>query len=130
MQGGIWLFTAPESYLGDKREFYGATLKFSLFQDSKISRQFASDDIILANGNDQITYIHQKDDYPWKEWTHYEVKISADSGWFKGGYKSNVAATEDDIKAILSNLTQFSIRGEFETGPDTGALDQVIITKK
>lgn len=130
VQGGVWYFTAPDTYLGNKNEFYGATLKFSLLQDSKMSRQFVSDDIIFKNGNDQITYVHDKKDYPGKEWTDYSVKISADNGWFKGGYNSKVMATEADIKAILSNITQFSIRGEFETGPDTGALDNVIITKK
>lgn len=103
---------------------YGTTLKFSLLQDSKMSRQFGSDDIIFKNGNDQIIYTHDPTKYRGKEWTHYNIKINADHGWFKGGYKSN------DIKAILSNITQFSIRGEFETGPDTGALDNVIISRK
>lgn len=130
VQGGVWYFTAPETYHGNQSEFYGATLKFSLFQDSKISNQFASDDIIFKNGNDQITFVYDKEDYPGNEWTDYEVKISTDNNWLKGGYKSNVPATEEEIKAILSNITQFSIRGEFETGPDTGALDNVIITKK
>ena len=130
VQGGVWYFTAPDTYNGNKVEFYGATLKFSLLQDSKMSRQFASDDIIFKNGNDQITYVHDKKEYPGEDWTDYNVKISTDHGWFKGGYTSKVLATEADIKAILSNITQFSIRGEFETGPDTGALDHVVITKK
>lgn len=130
VQGGVWYFTAPDTYNGDKNEFYGATLRYSLFQKSKMSRQFVSDDIILKNGNDQITYIFDKTEYPGKNWTDYEVKISADQGWFKGGYTSKVQATEAEIKAVLSNITQFSIRGEFETGPDTGALDNVIISKK
>ncbi|MGV8814998.1 MAG: laminin B domain-containing protein [Gelidibacter sp.] len=130
VQGGVWYFTAPDTYLGNKNEFYGATLRFSLLQESKMSRQFVSDDIIFQNGNNQITYIFDKENYPGKNWTEYEVKISADQGWFKGGYNSKVQATEAEIKAILSNITQFSIRGEFETGPDTGALDHVIISKK
>ena len=95
-----------------------------------MSRQFESDDIIFKNGNDQITYVYDKKEYPDKEWTDYTVKISTDHGWFKGGYTSKVMATESDIKAVLSNITQFSIRGEFETGPDTGALDNVIISRK
>ena len=130
VQGGVWYFTAPDSYLGNKSEFYGATLRFSLLQESRMSRQFESDDIIFKNGNDQITYVYDKKEYPDKEWTDYTVKISTDHGWFKGGYTSKVMATESDIKAVLSNITQFSIRGEFETGPDTGALDNVKISRK
>ena len=130
VQGGVWYFTAPKTYNGNKSEFYGATLKFSLLQESRMSKQFLSDDIVIKNGNDQISYIYDKKDFPSKKWTNYSVKISAEQGWFKGGYTSNVQATETDIKAILSNITQFSIRGEFETGPDTGALDNVSITKK
>lgn len=130
VQGGVWYFTAPETYNGNKSEFYGATLNFSLLQESRMSKQFLKNDIVIKNGNDQIAYVYDKKDYPSKEWTDYEVKISVDQGWFKGSYNSKAQATEAEIKAVLSKITQFSIRGEFETGPDTGALDHVIITKK
>lgn len=129
VQGGVWYFTAPDSYLGDKIEYYGATLRFSLFQNSAMKNQFERDDIIFRNGSDQITYVHNPDDYPGPEWTNYSVKITAGNGWLKGKYNSGVNATEEEIKAVLSNLTEFSIRGEFETGPDDGALDNVTIDK-
>ena len=130
VQGGVWYFTAPATYNGSKSEFYGATLQFSLLQNSKMSRQFISDDIIFKNGNNQITYVHDKKEYPGNAWTAYSIKINTEQGWFKGGYTSKVLATEAEIRAILLNITQFSIRGEFETGSDTGALDDVSISHK
>ena len=126
VQGGVWYFTSPSDYHGKKSEYYGATLKFSLFQKSNRSNQFESDDIIFKNGDLQITYVHKKVDYPGTEWTDYSVKISKDH-WLKGGYNSGIMATESEIRAVLSHVTQFSIRGEFESGPDTGGLDNVKI---
>lgn len=128
VQGGVWYFTAPASYHGNKTEYYGATLKFSLFQESSMNNQFESNDIIFKNGNDQIVYQHTPENYPGEEWTHYSIKINSSSGWLKGSYKDGVTATEAEIKAVLANVTEFSIRGEFESGPDTGGMDNITIT--
>lgn len=125
--GGVWYFTAPNSYHGDKNEYYGATLEFSLYQDSAMSNQFNYNDIIFRNGNDQITYVHNPSEYPTIDWKHYSVKIDVSGTWLKGAYNSGIEATEADIRAVLSNVTEFSIRGEFETGPDTGGMDNIII---
>jgi len=126
--GGVWYFTSPNDYHGNKTEYYGATLKYSLFQESNRSNQFESADIIFRNGTDQITYVYSDPSkYPTDEWTDYSINISAGNGWLKGAYDSGVEATEADIKAVLSNVTEFSIRGEFESGADTGGMDNVII---
>lgn len=127
--GGVWYFAAPSSYQGNKLEYYGATLGFSLFQDSSMSDQFEREDIIFRNGDKQITYVHSVEDYPGLEWTSYSVKIGFGQNWLKGDYNSGELATEADIKEVLSNVTDFWIRGEFESGPDTGGLDKVIIDK-
>jgi len=129
VQGGVWYFTAPNSYHGDKKEFYGATLTFSLFQNSDMSDQFEYDDIVFKNGDNQITYVHSPENYPTENWTDYSVKISAGNGWLKGAYDSEVMASEADIKTVLSNVTEFSIRGEFESGPDDGGMDNIVIDK-
>lgn len=126
--GGVWFFAAPESYIGDKLEYYGATLNFSLFQDSYMSNQFEFDDIVFRNGELQITYVHGSANYPTKEWTSYAIPIKAGNGWLLGDYDSDVMATETDMKEVLSNVTEFWIRGEFESGPDAGGLDKVEIT--
>ena len=126
--GGIWYFTSPSSYHGNKTEYYGTTLSYSLFQNSNISNQFISNDIVFRNEAEQITYVYNSvSDYPTELWTDYSIEITAGNGWVKGEFDSGVVATEEDIKAVLANVTEFSIRGEFETGPDNGGIDNIII---
>lgn len=125
--GGVWFFAAPSAYQGNKLEYYGATLSFNLFQESNMSNQFEAADVIFRNGDKQVTYKHNSSNYPGSDWTSYAMKINANQGWLKGDYDSSVSATEADIKEVLSNVTAFWIRGEFETGPDSGGLDKVVI---
>lgn len=126
--GGVWYFTAPSSYHGDKSKYYNATLKFSLFQISSMQNQFVSTDIIFENGSKKIS--HQLPANPGKDWTNYSFKISTGGGWVNGDYKSTTPASEADIKAVLSNVTGFHIRGEFETGPDQGGIDNIEIIER
>ncbi len=125
--GGVWYFNAPSSYLGDRSEYYDKTLYFSLFQNSKRTSPFKEADVIFQSEDKQITYLFAE--YPDTTWTNYSVKINADGGWLVGNHKSKDTATEEYIKAVLSNVTAFKIRGEFESGPDEGGLDDVRIAK-
>lgn len=125
--GGVWYFTAPSSYLGDKSDYYNATLRFSLFQISAMTSQFASSDIIFENGSKKISC--QLPAYPASTWTAYSFKINATGGWVNGLHPETGPASEADIKAVLSNVTGFHIRGEFETGPDRGGMDNIQIIK-
>ncbi|WP_310992844.1 laminin B domain-containing protein [Aequorivita marina] len=123
--GGVWYFSAPEKYLGDKNTLYGRTLSYALFQKPKNNNQFDSPDVVLTNGENEIFYLVK--DYPDTTWTHYEVKIDAEQEWFYGAYKDREVATEAQIKQVLSNLDKFWIRGEYRNGNDWGGLDEVII---
>ncbi|MDQ7917945.1 laminin B domain-containing protein [Mesonia sp. MT50] len=125
--GGTWYFSAPQAYLGDKSNFYGATLNFNLFQHSAIKDQFENNDVIFKNGEKKITYAFKN--YPKQDWTAYSIPIDADNNWMKGNFNNEMPATKEDIKAVLSNVTEFWIRGEYESGGDEGGLDEVEITK-
>ncbi len=127
--GGVWYFSAPDSYLGNKEDYYGATLKYSLVQNSAMSDQFEYEDIVFKNGDQQIYY--EVSSYPTENWTPYSVKIDENSGWRYGTSEGeNSTATKTQIDMVLSNITAFWIRGEFESGPDEGGLDNVkIITE-
>src|SRR5690606_37922910 len=98
--GGVWFCTALNNYHVNKNEYYGATLKFSLFQDSNMSDHFDNAHIIFRNGDQQITYVHDPSNYPSLECTDYIIKISADNGWIKGDFDSGIAATEADMLAV------------------------------
>lgn len=126
--GGVWYFNAPDQYLGDKSEYYNATMKFSLFQESAMSRQFEKSDIIIDGGEKRISC--QLPKFPGEEWEHYAIKINEEAGWVNGDFDSGSKATKSDIQAVLENVTSLQIRGEFETGPDTGGMDnfEIVLT--
>ncbi|MEM0519249.1 MULTISPECIES: laminin B domain-containing protein [Aequorivita] len=123
--GGVWYFSAPKKFLGNKESYYGRTLNYSLYQKPEKNKQFDSPDIILASGENQIFYLVE--DSPDTTWTQYRVKIGTDTNWFYGNYKDKSEATEAQIKSVLSNLDKFWIRGEYRTGDDYGGLDEVVI---
>ncbi|NNF21374.1 MAG: hypothetical protein HKN67_05500 [Saprospiraceae bacterium] len=117
--GGVWYFSAPDKFLGDQSSLFGGDMSFWLIQDSAMSSQFESKDIILQGDGKEIYYLF--DSYPGLAWTKYRVKVSSSSNWFN---LSNQQATDSEIQSILSNITGLFIRGEYESGPDTGGLDQ------
>lgn len=127
--GGVWYFSAPDNYLGDKSKYYSATLNFSLFQNSAMSDQFESEDIIFKSDDKQIFYLISEN--PTSDWTPYSIEITNNGQWYYGSFEDDkVVATEAQIKDVLSNVTEFWIRGEFESGSDDGGLDKVEILKK
>ena len=119
--GGVWYYEAPSKYLGNKEDAYGGKIKFSLKVD-QIDAQFEAEDLILESSNMTIAFNTSYN--PGVNWTDYEVVISASAGWTVGD-NNGPTATESQIRSVLSNLTRFRIRGEFRTGYDTGALDNV-----
>jgi alkaline phosphatase D len=125
--GGTWYFSAPDTYLGDKTTYYNATLKFSLFQHSDMNDQFDAADIVLKNNDQQIVF--RLNNFPGTDWTSYHISINETSGWLKGDYNSQIPATKADIEEVLSNITSFLIRGEYQTGPDEGGLDNMEIVR-
>ncbi len=59
---------------------------------------------------------------PGTGWTPFSVKLAAAAGW---RWNWNARATQEQIHRVLANPTSLEIRGEYHTGPDEGALDNV-----
>lgn len=118
--GGVWYFVAPGKFMGDQSEFVGGNLDFYLIQKSALSDQFESKDVIIEGGdNQEIYYYHSS--YPDTTWTHYEISLDTSAGWMNS---SNTDASPSEIQSVLSDVQSLRIRGEFESGPDTGGLDK------
>jgi hypothetical protein len=66
------------------------------------------------------------------KWTPYTLKIDAERGWqmLDEKWQATSVATEEQVKAVLRNLTDLRIRGEFKGGADTGYLDNVVFGAK
>jgi hypothetical protein len=124
--GGVWYWSAPAKFLGNKSSSYGEKISFSLKQSST-DNQFDADDVILFGNEKKIVFNTPKN--PDKSWTDYSVMLSEEAGW-KYDNSSGGAVSKDDFIKILRDLTAIHIRGEFVTGEDTGGLDNVILYSK
>ncbi len=117
--GGVWYFVAPSKFRGDKSAYFNGNINFWLIQKSALSNQFDGKDIIVDGGaKGKLIYRHFS--YPGTSWTFYQIVLNSSDNWLdEFGNK----ATDAKIQSVLSGITKLSIRGEFETGSDTGGLD-------
>jgi hypothetical protein len=121
--GGTWYFSAPAKYLGDQSAAFGGTLSFDL-KTTPITSPFANSDVLLEAGALILSFDLPQD--PGTDWTHYVVPLDA-SGWTS---RANDAGTlsPEAFRMALSQLSALRIRGEYQSGPDTGSLDNVRLT--
>lgn len=121
--GGVTYFEAPARFLGNKSAAFGSALTFDLQQlITGAPDQFNSSDIILAGNG--ITLAYDLPNNPaMGSWSSYSVSFAA-PGW-KVGTLSGANATDLQMQQVLAALTQLRIRAEYQTGPDTGLLDNV-----
>lgn len=121
--GSTWYWDAPEHYLGDQSCAYSGTLRFDLRQSST-DNQFDDDDIVLEGGG--LTLVYNTAENPGTDWTSYSIPLNETAGW------SNAAtaepATQQEMQAVLTDLTALRIRGEFVDGADVGGLDNVSLS--
>ena len=121
--GGVWYWSAPEKFLGNKSSVSGKKLSYSLRQSST-DNQFDDNDIILVGSNLKIVYNTAKN--PGTSWTDYSIPISEKAGWMYNDMHGD-PVSRNDLKEILRDLTALYIRGEYVTGEDTGGLDNVVL---
>ncbi|ADQ69133.1 alkaline phosphatase D family protein [Halogeometricum borinquense] len=134
-KGGVtWYYQAPFKFLGPRDAFYGGTLAFDLRQE-ETDQQFdaalpVGGDIVLSGSGMTLVYEFRGDNSkPETDWTSFEVSLSADDDWINID-SQDPFATEDEFRAVLSDLTQFRIRGEYRTGLDQSRLDNVVLTRE
>ena len=121
--GGVTFFVAPAKFLGDKSAAIGSALTFDLQQlISGGANQFNDSDVVLTGNGITLVY-----DLPTNpaigSWTSYSVPLVA-SGWTVSSL-GGAAASESQFQQVLASLTQLRIRAEYQTGADTGLLDNV-----
>jgi hypothetical protein len=110
--GGTGYFYAPASWLGNWSAYTGGTISYDLkvFDGTDY---FNDLDVIISNGSNSVSWssnINPVGD----GWVTFQVQLTAAN--FSGG---------SSLASILSNVTSFSIRGEFITGAEVEGLDNV-----
>jgi hypothetical protein len=119
--GGTWYFRAPPKYHGDNLDTYGKVLRYDL-KVTPISSPFNNFDVILEGGG--LTIWYQTTSDPGTTWTSYVVPLT-EGGWSSGPLAAPVPVSTADFRTVLGSMTELFIRGEFNSGPDTGSLDNV-----
>ncbi len=123
-KGQTWFWIAPDKFLGDKSSYLGGSLTYDLKQEPA-TNLFEREDVTLAGPERTLHYKYsEKSDYPDTTWTHYEVPLRPDEWMVKG---SDDTATSRQMRAVLSELENIHIRGEYRAGNDVGGLDNVIL---
>ena len=120
--GGAWFFEAPAKYRGDDSAYYGGVLRFDL-KVTAITSVYANSDVQLLS--DTLTLVYDCTPDPTTTYTTYKVPLK-ETGW-KVSSLSGAAATAAQFKQALTKVTRLRIRGEFNTGDDTGHLDNVYL---
>ena len=124
--GGVTYFVAPAKFLGNQSDSYGTPLAFDLRQSyTGGPNQFNDTDIILTGGG--LTLVFDTSVNPPNDsWASYSILLTETAGW-RVSTLTGAVPTQAQMQATLTNLTSFQIRAEFQTGADTGSLDNVRI---
>lgn len=123
MVGGVTYFVAPGAFLGNQAGAFGTNLTFDLQQVYPgAANPFDDDDVVLTGGGLTLVYDTAVNP-PNGAWASYAVPLSG-GGW-RVGSSTGALATDQQIQAVLSNLSSLLIRAEYQTGADTGYLDNV-----
>lgn len=119
--GETWYFRAPDSVLRQLAAAENGTLRYTIKQSSD-DTGFLEDDVVIIGPAGRLSFRFPTT--PGTGWTPYSVKLTAAAGW---RWNWNARATQEQIHRVLANPTSLEIRGEYYTGDDEGALDNVVL---
>jgi len=119
--GETWYFRAPDDVLRALASAENGTLSYSLKQSAD-QAGILEDDIIIVGPAGRLSYRFATS--PGTRWTPFTVTFTATAGW---RWNWNAPASQAQIRSVLANPTSLEIRGEYHTGPDEGALDNVVL---
>ncbi|MBS1557950.1 MAG: VCBS repeat-containing protein [Bacteroidetes bacterium] len=121
-------FTAPAKFLGNVSSLYNHTITFDL-QEGTNQTLVSLADVILSNGTTTLYYFSLPSQPAVAPgWSSYSVTVNELSGnWKTSNSITGTAATKDQIKTVLLNLTSFQIRGRYGAAITTGSLDNVVM---
>ena len=111
--GGTGYFIAPSKFLGNLSAYAGGTLTYDL-NVIQGTDYFSDVDVIISSGANSAS------------WTSNINPVG--HGWVTFQVQLNQANFGSNLASILSNVTEFQIRGEFINGPEVEGLDNVLLS--
>ncbi|HYI94893.1 MAG TPA: laminin B domain-containing protein [Bryobacteraceae bacterium] len=121
---GFNAFHAPTSWLGDQSRLYGAKIRIQQKVLSADGRMLPL--IGLVSGATKLQF---RTPPPGTDWTTYQIPLIASAGWeiANGSGDSGPAATEEDLRRVLSNLQWLAINADWQAGNDIVSMDNVYV---
>ena len=124
--GISWFFNAPAKFLGDISRFYNGRLSFDLRQAPTNDQFPTGNDVDLIGAG--LRLFIETGYNPLTDWTRYSITIlREDAGWIVDG--EDRPPTRTEFLAVLADLQELRIRGEYQVGTDTGRLDNVVLLR-
>jgi len=131
--GTYFYFYAGPGFLGDQSERYGAALSYDIITNN--TGTHTPTDIVIEGVDFRIVY-DGPDFVDENTWTRFSATVSASSDWFYQDIvdgspvevqaMSATAATEAQVREVLSDVRALYIRGEYSgAADDTTSLDNV-----
>lgn len=120
--GNCYFFDAPAAYLGNRADFAGRLLRFSL---RTTVNDWPPGSVLVLIGGNGVVLVHDFAQ-PDAEWTRYEVLLEASS--FKVGSAGGAQASSGQLAAVLADLEALRISAEYGSrqGEETTYLDSVV----
>ncbi len=121
--GNTQYWMAPAKFHGDLSAAYGDSLVVGIADQGSGYGSFHQEDVILQGGG--LTLVHDFASAPGADFTHYVVPM-IESEWHRDGLNGPVA-TQAELQQVLAAVTTLFIRAEYQLGPDTQFLDEVVL---
>lgn len=123
-----FFFQAPGKFTGNLGAYYGGTLTYDQrsMDPTDANPEYRGDpDVVIGGGGVQLLFLGEAN--PGSAWTGFSVGLTT-AGWHVGSLTGAVP-TEDQFRAVLSNVSVLRIRGEMIYGVvETTSLDNVRLT--
>lgn len=113
--GGVWHFATPESWSGDWTQY--RSLQFDHVILSGANSMWTDDTFYIEGANGST--LGWKGPEPTDVWTHFAVDLSP----------ATFDVTPEEYDAVMSNVVELRVRGEYVNGPDSEGLDNVFLSK-
>lgn len=121
-----WWFLAPMKFRGDLSGYYGGSISYQYRYDGpSIAALRSAPDIRIRGGNGLVLErIEHRALQPARQWRDNVHFIRVGNDWTIPG---RGAATESEIRQVLSNVQSIEIRGSRRVARDEGLIDVVLL---
>lgn len=123
---GGWGFVAPSSYLGDKSAYLNGVFSFDL-ADSAPSAAYADRPALILTGANGKTIFARSEGLPGTTSTTFSFELDADSFYSGGLTGVRNPVSDSDFAAILADLEQAQILGDWSPNVESIYLDNVMM---